>query len=169
MVGVAIKYAAFTIPVGTLVVFVIAAIIAGMIAAIFPARRAGRLDVLELAAEALGRAGVEQDPAGSDLRRLVGVDDRHPAGARNEVARLGDRSRSLQRIAGSDPCGEPAVEHRNVSVAEVAKQPPRARRGHRGALVVDDDRAGGRNARRPIWTGWAVLSYNADSLAVRTR
>jgi ABC-type antimicrobial peptide transport system permease subunit len=47
LVGVAIKYAAFTIPVGTLVVFVIAAIIAGMIAAIFPARRAGRLNVLE--------------------------------------------------------------------------------------------------------------------------
>jgi putative ABC transport system permease protein len=47
MVGVAIKYAAFTIPVGTIVVFVIAAIIAGIIAAIFPARRAGRLNVLE--------------------------------------------------------------------------------------------------------------------------
>ena len=47
MIGVAIKYAAFTIPVGTLVVFVIAAILAGIIAAIFPARRAGRLNVLE--------------------------------------------------------------------------------------------------------------------------
>jgi putative ABC transport system permease protein len=47
MVGVAIKYPAFTIPVGTLVVFVIAAAIAGVIAAIFPARRAGRLNVLQ--------------------------------------------------------------------------------------------------------------------------
>jgi putative ABC transport system permease protein len=47
MVGGAIKYAVFTIPVGTLVVFVIAAVIAGIIAAIFPARRAGRLNVLE--------------------------------------------------------------------------------------------------------------------------
>ena len=47
MIGVAIKFAAFTIPVGTLVVFVIAAILAGIIAAIFPARRAGRLNVLE--------------------------------------------------------------------------------------------------------------------------
>ena len=47
MVGAAIKYAAFTVPVGTLVVFVIAAIVAGIIAAIFPARRAGRLNVLE--------------------------------------------------------------------------------------------------------------------------
>jgi putative ABC transport system permease protein len=46
LVGIAIKYAVFTLPVGTLVVFVIAAIIAGMIAAIFPARRAARLDVL---------------------------------------------------------------------------------------------------------------------------
>jgi putative ABC transport system permease protein len=46
MIGVAIKYAAFTIPWGTLIVFVIAAIIAGLIAAIFPARRAGRLNVL---------------------------------------------------------------------------------------------------------------------------
>ena len=43
---VAIKYAAFTIPVGTLVVFVIAAILAGIVAAIFPARRAGKLNVL---------------------------------------------------------------------------------------------------------------------------
>jgi putative ABC transport system permease protein len=47
MVGVAIKYSAFTIPVGTLVVFVIAAIFAGIIAAIFPARRAARLNVLQ--------------------------------------------------------------------------------------------------------------------------
>ncbi len=47
MVGAAIKYAVFTIPVGTLVVFVFAAVIAGIIAAIFPARRAGRLDVLK--------------------------------------------------------------------------------------------------------------------------
>jgi putative ABC transport system permease protein len=47
MVGRAIKYSAFTIPVVTLVVFVVAAIIAGIVAAIFPARRAGRLNVLE--------------------------------------------------------------------------------------------------------------------------
>ncbi|MFZ0089015.1 MAG: FtsX-like permease family protein [Solirubrobacteraceae bacterium] len=47
MVGVAIKYPAFTVPWGTLVVFVIAAVIAGIIAAILPARRAGRLNVLQ--------------------------------------------------------------------------------------------------------------------------
>jgi putative ABC transport system permease protein len=46
MVGVALNYPAFTIPVGTLVVFVIAAVLAGIVAAIFPARRAGRLNVL---------------------------------------------------------------------------------------------------------------------------
>ncbi len=46
MVGVALNYASLTIPVGTLIVFVIAAIIAGMIAAIAPARRAARLNVL---------------------------------------------------------------------------------------------------------------------------
>jgi putative ABC transport system permease protein len=46
MVGKAIKYPAFSIPVVTLVVFVIAAVIAGIVAAIFPARRAGRLNVL---------------------------------------------------------------------------------------------------------------------------
>jgi putative ABC transport system permease protein len=46
MVGQAIEYPTFTIPVGTLVVFVIAAIIAGILAAIFPARRAARLNVL---------------------------------------------------------------------------------------------------------------------------
>jgi putative ABC transport system permease protein len=47
MVGKAIDYPAFTIPWGTLVVFVIAAVIAGLLAAIFPARRAGRLNVLQ--------------------------------------------------------------------------------------------------------------------------
>ena len=47
VIGVAIKYAAFTVPVGTLVAFVIAAIFVGIVAAIFPARRAGRLNVLE--------------------------------------------------------------------------------------------------------------------------
>jgi putative ABC transport system permease protein len=47
MVGAAIKYAAFTVPVGTLVVYVIAAIVVGIVAAILPARRAGRLNVLQ--------------------------------------------------------------------------------------------------------------------------
>ena len=47
IVGGAIGFAAFTIPVGTLIIFIIAAIIAGLIAAIWPARRAGRLNVLE--------------------------------------------------------------------------------------------------------------------------
>jgi putative ABC transport system permease protein len=47
MVGKAIDYPAFTIPWTTLVVFVIAAILAGLLAAIFPARRAGRLNVLQ--------------------------------------------------------------------------------------------------------------------------
>ena len=47
MVGKAIKYSAFSIPVGTLLSFVVAAIVAGIIAAIFPARRAGKLNVLD--------------------------------------------------------------------------------------------------------------------------
>jgi putative ABC transport system permease protein len=46
MLGAAIRYSAFTVPVGTLVVFIFAAVIAGLVAAIFPARRAGRLNVL---------------------------------------------------------------------------------------------------------------------------
>jgi ABC-type antimicrobial peptide transport system permease subunit len=47
MIGKAINYPAFTIPWVTLLVFVAGAIIAGLFAAIFPARRAGRLNVLE--------------------------------------------------------------------------------------------------------------------------
>jgi putative ABC transport system permease protein len=47
MVGQAIEYPAFTIPIGTLVWFVLAAIFAGLLAAIIPARRASRLSVLE--------------------------------------------------------------------------------------------------------------------------
>ena len=47
MVGKAIAYPAFTIPVGTIVFFVIAAILAGLFAAIYPARRAARLNILE--------------------------------------------------------------------------------------------------------------------------
>ncbi len=47
LIGAAIDFGTFTIPVATLIVFVIAAVIAGLIAAIWPARRAGRLNVLE--------------------------------------------------------------------------------------------------------------------------
>jgi putative ABC transport system permease protein len=47
VIGVAIGYSAFTIPVGTLIIFIFAAILAGLIAAIVPARRAGRLNVLQ--------------------------------------------------------------------------------------------------------------------------
>ncbi len=47
LIGAAIKFGTFTVPVGTLLVFVIAAVIAGLIAAIWPARRAGKLNVLQ--------------------------------------------------------------------------------------------------------------------------
>jgi putative ABC transport system permease protein len=47
LIGAAIGFGTFTVPVATLIVFVIAAVIAGLIAAIWPARRAGRLNVLE--------------------------------------------------------------------------------------------------------------------------
>jgi putative ABC transport system permease protein len=47
MVGKAIDYPAFTIPWGTLIIFIVAAVIAGLVAAIFPARRAGKLNILE--------------------------------------------------------------------------------------------------------------------------
>jgi putative ABC transport system permease protein len=47
MVGKAIKYPAFTIPWLTLVIFIVAAILAGLAAAILPARRAAKLNVLE--------------------------------------------------------------------------------------------------------------------------
>jgi putative ABC transport system permease protein len=47
MIGAAINFAAFTVPWGTLIVFVVAAIVAGLIAAVFPARRAARLNVLQ--------------------------------------------------------------------------------------------------------------------------
>ncbi len=46
LVGEAIGSFTITIPWGTLIVFVIAAIIAGLLAAIFPARRAARLNIL---------------------------------------------------------------------------------------------------------------------------
>jgi ABC-type antimicrobial peptide transport system permease subunit len=42
-----VTFIAFTIPVGSLIVFVIAAWIVGLLAAIFPARRAARLQPLE--------------------------------------------------------------------------------------------------------------------------
>jgi putative ABC transport system permease protein len=47
LIGEAIKYPSFTIPVGTLIVFVVAAVLAGIVAAIWPARRAAKLNVLE--------------------------------------------------------------------------------------------------------------------------
>jgi putative ABC transport system permease protein len=42
-----VSFIAFTIPVGSLVIFVIASWIVGLLAAIFPARRASRLEPLE--------------------------------------------------------------------------------------------------------------------------
>ncbi|HET8606033.1 MAG TPA: ABC transporter permease, partial [Gaiellaceae bacterium] len=47
LVGRAISFVAFTVPWGSIVVFVVAAVIVGLLAAIFPARRASRLNVLE--------------------------------------------------------------------------------------------------------------------------
>jgi putative ABC transport system permease protein len=42
-----VSFIAFTVPVGSLVIFVIASWIVGLLAAIFPARRASRLEPLE--------------------------------------------------------------------------------------------------------------------------
>jgi putative ABC transport system permease protein len=47
LVGRAISFVAFTVPWGSLVTFIVAAIVVGLLAAIFPARRASRLNVLE--------------------------------------------------------------------------------------------------------------------------
>ncbi len=47
LIGATINFGTFTVPVGSLIVFIIAAVIAGLIAAIWPARRAGKLNVLE--------------------------------------------------------------------------------------------------------------------------
>jgi putative ABC transport system permease protein len=47
LIGAAINFGSFTVPIGTLIVFVFAAVIAGLIAAIWPARRAGKLNVLQ--------------------------------------------------------------------------------------------------------------------------
>jgi putative ABC transport system permease protein len=47
LIGRAIKFGAFVVPWGYLGIFVVAAVIAGIVAAIFPARRASRLNVLE--------------------------------------------------------------------------------------------------------------------------
>jgi ABC-type antimicrobial peptide transport system permease subunit len=46
LVGQAIDFFAFTIPWGSIVVFVIGSVVVGLLAAIFPARRASRLNVL---------------------------------------------------------------------------------------------------------------------------
>jgi ABC-type antimicrobial peptide transport system permease subunit len=46
LVGQAIDFFAFTVPWGSIVVFVVASIIVGLLAAILPARRASRLNVL---------------------------------------------------------------------------------------------------------------------------
>src|ERR1019366_7321796 len=89
MVGIAINYASLTIPWGTLVVFVIAAVIAGIIAAILPARRAGRLNVLE--------ALQSESPPGRTARPRRGFRRVAAAGGRPG----GQRSRGS---AGRDPC-----------------------------------------------------------------
>jgi len=47
LIGRAIKFAAFALPWGYLGSFIVAAVIAGILAAIFPARRASRLNVLQ--------------------------------------------------------------------------------------------------------------------------
>ena len=47
LVSQAIGFFAFAIPWGTLVVFIVAAIVVGFLAAVFPARRAARLNVLQ--------------------------------------------------------------------------------------------------------------------------
>ena len=87
--GQAIEYPAFTIPVGTLVVFVIAAIVVGLLAAIFPARRAAPAE----------RARTRCSTSRSDLLHRVRVEDR---GARARVLDLPERQRGARQFVFVD-------------------------------------------------------------------
>ena len=47
LLAVRVQFIQFSLPVGSLIVFAVLAIVVGVLAAIFPARRAARLNVLE--------------------------------------------------------------------------------------------------------------------------
>src|SRR6185437_16942337 len=110
------------------------------------AERAGnvagyRVDVLALAPVALARAGVEQQAGAGGGRRAGGVEEAELTGAGGEAAGRSDRpflAGGRDRVAARGPGPEPAVEHADRRVAEVAQQPPGPGRGGGVGVVVDD-------------------------------
>jgi len=92
------------------------------------------VDRLDLTAEALRHAGVEQDEVVKALLELVRLDRVAPAWMRRELLRLGPFLARSQRP-------EPAVEleHRAIVVAVVAQQPPEPFRPAHRAVGDDKD------------------------------
>jgi hypothetical protein len=88
-----------------------------------------RVDRLDLTAEPLRRARVHQDSRPCHRRRTLGVEQRHTAGHRIEVARDGIRIDALlHRELRRRPCRIASIEQGDVAAAEVPQQPPRSRR-----------------------------------------
>src|SRR3954447_20516279 len=110
-----------------------------------------RVDRLELAAEAGGRAGIDHgellvDEPGDQLVRPRGV---VLALARLERLPAHPRPRRdvVERAARLTPAAQPAVEHRGALVAEMAQEPPEPRGASLAGLVVGDHHALGPDAR----------------------
>ncbi len=99
-----------------------------------------RVDRLGLAAEALGRAGVQQNAVGGRPRGAVGVEDRHAAAGQLDVAR---RSGTTSPVSSSPPArtqaARPPSRMRTSAHAAPAQQPPGTRRRGAAGVVVDHD------------------------------
>src|SRR5580765_8647900 len=108
----------------------------------------GSVDRLSLAAEALGRARVDESPVRvaqqrADLRRV----------GRHLHARRANESLSLARLDASrggpafrDPLLESTIEDRGRVVPEPAQHPPEAARVYAVVLIVSDDLHAARDA-----------------------
>jgi hypothetical protein len=80
-----------------------------------------RVNRLVLTAKPLGCAGVDQQAMGRERTGASGIEQRHRAGVRAEVSRIGMGWFPFERMIFGGPARQPAVQHRDRAVAEVAQ------------------------------------------------
>jgi len=98
------------------------------------------VDRLTVAAVPLGGARVEQHAIAGEAGGSRGVNHGHATRPGSEIALIDGRGGSGEREPGRRPGCQAAIQDADVAMAEIAQQPPGARRTEAAAGVVDDHR-----------------------------
>jgi len=103
---------------------------------------------LDFAAKAFSRPGVDHRSTGLDCGGdVISGDDSRPSRWNRVAARLAVDHRCVDRMSGSLPCGEAAIEYGDMFMTDGPEHPPQPRRECAAHVVVGDNECVRRDAQ----------------------